>query len=182
MKASRGGFRAAHHVAGRKDRLMNGKIALALLISVGGLAAYRYHSARDDKVVIVDGWWSKDYAKSACTLALPKTAEEQSACALGDPDYGYGAAPFLQGVASSMTTDPNCVGVTVSYFWSPKSTSKETLAREEKPHKALIVDYVPGYDQQNWDLDGAGGRGTPKEIAADVCFAMSGKGARIAPW
>jgi hypothetical protein len=154
----------------------------AVIGAIGFLAGAAWMEFRDapaEKVVIIDGWWAKDYAKSACEGPIGNDAE-RAGCAL-DPDYGYGAVTFLQDVASSMATDPNCAGVTVAYVWSPKSTSKETFALEGKPHKMLIVDYVPGYDRLSWGMNGAAGKGTSKEIGTEVCLVMSGNGARIAP-
>ena len=147
---------------------------------LAGAAWMEYRDAPADRTVIIDGWWAKDHAKAACEGPIGNDAERLG-CAIGLPDYGYGAVPFLQAVGSSMVLDPNCRGVTVAYVWSPQSTSKETFALEDKPHKSLIVDYVPGYDQLGWELNGAVGKGTAKEIAADVCFTMSGNGARVAP-
>jgi hypothetical protein len=152
---------------------------------LAGAAWMETHNAPADKVVIIDGWWSKDYPKSSCgSITAPtnsfSTADERAGCA--NLDVVNPAVPFLQAVASSMALDPNCLGVTVAYVWSPASTSKDTFALEGKPHKMLIVDYVPGYDQDHrlhWGLDGATGQGTAKEIASAVCFTMSGNGARI---
>jgi hypothetical protein len=160
---------------------LRGAAVVGAVAFLAGAAGMAYHDAPADKVVIIDGWWAKDHAKAACSLALPKTAEEQTGCAISDPDYGYGAVTFLQTVASNMALDPNCRDVTVAYVWSPKSTTPETFALEGKPHKMLIVDYVPGYDQLGWEMNGAIGKGTAKEIASSVCFTMSGNGARLAP-
>jgi hypothetical protein len=73
-----------------------GVAVIGAVAFLAGAAWMEFHDAPADKIVIIDGWWSKDYAKSACTLSLPKTAEEQAGCA-ADPDYGYGAVAFLQG-------------------------------------------------------------------------------------
>jgi hypothetical protein len=155
-------------------------VVIGLVGFLAGAAWMEYRDAPADKVVVIDGWWAKDYAKEACRGPIDTDAELAAGVAAGVPDYGFGAVPFLQEVASSMATDPNCAGVTVVYAWGP-GDGKKTLAFEQGPHKMLIVDYVPGYDRPSWGMDGAAGKGTSKEIAAEVCLVVSGNGARIAP-
>jgi hypothetical protein len=156
---------------------LRGAAVIGLVGFLAGAVWMEYHDAPADKVVIIDGWWAKDHAKAACEG--PNTDAQRLACL--NIDVVNPAVPFLQEVASIMALDPNCQGVTVAYVWSPKSTSPETFALEGKPHKMLIVDYVPGYDQLGWEMNGAVGKGTAKEIASSVCFTMSGNGARLAP-
>jgi hypothetical protein len=148
---------------------MTSLLTVAAIGAIGFLAGSAWmeaHNAPADKVVIIDGWWAKDYAKSSGASDV-----------LVNP-----AVPFLQEVGSDMALDHNCAGVRVAYVWSPQSTTKETLALEQGSHKMLIVDYVAGSDRPYRAMDGMSGQGSAKEIAADVCYAMSGNGAHIASY
>ncbi len=78
-----------------------------------------------------------------------------------------------------MALNPNCADLTVAYFSSPSTAGNAATSFPKAPHKTLIVDYVPGLAKQSWYLDGLRGQGDPAEIAADVCFALSERGAKI---
>jgi hypothetical protein len=59
---------------------------------LAGAAWMETHNAPADKVVIIDGWWSKDYPKSSCgSITAPtnsfSTADERAGCAMSHGSF-----------------------------------------------------------------------------------------------
>jgi hypothetical protein len=136
-------------------------------------------AASADQAVIIDGWWSKDYAKESCRLAKALGCENGTACssqvaACSHGDADGEVANFLAEVRLKMAQSQSCDNVTVALFSQPGDASKAVQGLLAGPHKTLIVDYVPGAEKQSWDLNGLQGRGGADEIAEAVCAVASG--------
>jgi hypothetical protein len=153
---------------------LRGAAVVGAVAFLAGAVWMEFRDAPADKYLFIAGQEARDWASGACRSMVGNPTVtghdgEIAACMSRPPEDQANA--FIQGIGQVMALDPNCAGVTLEYLYPP----------EGQKHKTLTLYYVPGHDQQTWDMDAAGGRGTPKEIGADVCLAMSGNGARLAP-
>ena len=154
--------------------------------------------------VVLDGWWSVDYAKTACTqanqwhhdnaslisqigcsavTACPEMMPRVEACR-SDP------APEVLGfeteLATELATDSGCSGVRFATFEGPSKGDRTVSDLMQGPHWSLFLDFEPGARKQSWDMSRSPGLkaftkgvGNPKEIAATVCAVLRERGAEL---
>jgi hypothetical protein len=157
-------------------------------------------SNRTDRIVVLDSWWSLDYAKGGCKQATqwyredhelikqlgcdvvtscPELMPRVNACA-NDP--GPEVFQFFDQLASQLASNTQCEGVQVVKY-DGSATSSAVANTMAKPHTTLIVDYAPGSPKQAWTLSQGGthmaGEGDLKEIAASICTIVTERGARF---
>jgi hypothetical protein len=176
-----------------------GAVILSALIGT----ACSEDSNRTDRILVLDSWWSLDYAKNSCeqatqwyrgsrddikqlgcdaVTACQENMPRVNACA-NDP--GREVHQFFDQVAAQLASNTQCKGIQVVKYDGPNSATSTAMANTmAKPHRALIVDYTPGSPKQAWGLVSKGGtymegEGDPKEIAASICTIVTEGGARF---
>ena len=180
-------------------RQLFGAVVLSALIGT----ACSEDSNRTDRIVVLDSWWSLDYAKNSCeqatqwyrgsrddikqlgcdaVTACQENMPRVNACA-NDP--GRAVHQFFDQVAAQLASNTQCKGIQVVKYDGPNSATSAAMANTmAKPHRALIVDYTPGSPKQAWRLCRKvaltwRAKATRKEIAASICTIVTEGGARF---
>jgi hypothetical protein len=107
-------------------------------------------SSETQPIVILDGWWTPDFAKEACRIADPRFNGSEyvnvvEACKF---DAAEQARDFEMVIASQFAVDPLCKGVAFAKFSGPSDSNPLF----QKAHWTLILDYQPGYRNQHWSV------------------------------
>jgi hypothetical protein len=174
----------------------------AVILSASLATACSEDSNRTDRIVVLDSWWSLDYAKNICqsatlwyredrelikqlgcdaVTACPELMPRVNACANNPTPE---VLQFFDQLATQFASKSQCAGVQITTYDGPSVTSSEASNTMAKPHRTLIVDYVPGAPKQAWGLVAKSetymaGEGDPKEIVADICSIVTERGARF---
>lgn len=173
-----------------------------LQILTTALLAAMTLGCRDDgpRIVIVDGWWARDVAVQACAQTFAWHAEHGSeiealgcdgvhpcpqlmpvflACTAGSARRQ--AKLFEWQVVRALASEPACAGVLVARSGGPGEQSIVLTELRSRPHWMLAVDYFPGLGSHGWTLLSSGGptvaaegEGAVRQIARDVCAAVTG--------
>jgi hypothetical protein len=172
------------------------------LVAAALLSAISIPTFAEERVLVLDAWWTLDYAKSAClqarayqkqnseiitklgcatVTACTEMLPRMNACA-NDPSADV--ALFFRELNAQLASRAECNGIQVASYGGPSSAnSLATQTAMTKPHKTLIVDFVPGMTLQSWSLTEKGtllqGEGDPKKIAVSVCNILNVRGAKI---
>ena len=154
------------------------------------------------RIVIVDGWWARDFAVHACSRTMAWHSEHHAeigeqgcaaveACPRLMPVVLACSAersrpptrPFEGQVVRAMAGEPGCRGLVVARHGGPNEPDLVLTELMRRPHWTLAVDFIPGLERQSWTLlsakgpgVAAGGEGTVGRIAADVCAAANRRG------
>jgi hypothetical protein len=154
------------------------------------------------RIVIVDGWWARDFAVQACAQTLAWQREHG-----GDIDAlgceGVEACPHLmpvllacntesartmarrfeRQVVRALATEPACAGLTVARHGGSREPDVVAGELMRRPHWMLAIDYLPGLASHGWTLVSATGpavtaegEGAVRQIARDACAAVIGGG------
>jgi hypothetical protein len=123
------------------------------------------------RIIIVDGWWARDFAVQACAQTLAWQSEHGSDIeALGCD--GVEACPHLMPVLLACTIDsartmariferqlvralasePACAGLIVARHGGPGEPDVVVSELMRRPHWMLAVDYLPGLASHGWTL------------------------------
>lgn len=173
---------------------------LAMLLSAATLGC------RDDgpRIVILDGWWSRDFAVHACGQALAGQGEHGGPIAQAGCEAAQAcrqstsallacttdgartlAKTFDRQVQRALAGEPDCAGVTMARHDGPREQDVGALDLARRPHWTLAIDYLPGLDRQSWTLlsakapsIAADGEGTAGQIARQVCAVVKGTSGR----
>jgi hypothetical protein len=158
--------------------------------------------------ILLDSWWSADYAKKSCEQAnalldedtmsrirnfgcgavpgCPEAMAHLTACTSGDPKLM--ASQFEDRLMTQFAGSPDCKGVAFARYYGPDA--KEPSAAEQalisRPHWELSVDFFAGARPQSWSLQYLGEEkvfqgesATEAKMASDVCAIVLGQ--RAAP-
>jgi hypothetical protein len=172
----------------------------------GPLAAVDAQAARRNAAVVIDGGWSRDYARKACDQAKAFPDEEtasrirNSGCGAvpGCPEMmarvhactsatGPNAevAQFEDGLMREVAANAACKGAAFARYGGPdaKPSAAEQVVMS-KSHWELSIDYVAGAARQRWSLQYLGedevvqqDSATVAQMAGDVCAILFGQGA-----
>jgi hypothetical protein len=155
--------------------------------------------------IVLDSWWSEDFAKTTCEQALgwhkenravipkvgcatvtacPETMPIVEAC---QPSFPIAdVRDFEDRLITFMATNPTCKGVHIVRYSGPARENNVAASKATSgQHWTLLIDYVPGAKQQSWSLDRdptetfTKGEGNPRSIAASVCAIVPGQGAKL---
>lgn len=144
-------------------------MAFAAAIFAAGAAKSSVAAAGKEPVIVLDSWWSVDYAKNMCSRT--------KACSV---DPGAEALNFEDRLAAQLAANRQCSGVFVAKYRGRNFDHDKTTmdALQKRPHWTLIIDYIAGHQTQAWWLRLEGGRhaegeGGPKEIAGKVCSMVT---------
>jgi hypothetical protein len=160
--------------------------------------------------VVIDSWWSADYAQKSCeqvkTLindetesrirnfgcgAVPECPEAMArvaACASGVAPKAQAHA-FEDRLMTQFTTSPDCKGAAFARDYGPDA--QPPSAAEEivmnKPHWQLSIDFAAGSPTQSWSLQYLGDdkvlqrqSATEAKLASDVCAIVLGRSTKAA--
>jgi hypothetical protein len=150
-------------------------MALATAIIAAGVAKSSVAAQSDEPVVVLDSWWSVDYAKNMCSRTRACSA-----------DPAAEALNFEDRLATQLAANRECSGVFIAKYRGSNFDHDKTImdALQKRPHWILVINYLPGRQTQSWWLRLEGGphtegEGDPKEIAGDVCSTLIERGAKI---
>ncbi len=175
-----------------------------LLWFVPFVAAMFTACGKPKPTVVLDSWWSVDYAKTACAQANQWNRENASlisqvgcsavtACPEMMPRVeacGSDPSPEVLGfeteLATELAANPGCSGVRFVTFEGPGKADKAVSDLMQGPHWSLLLDFEPGARKQSWNmLRSPGlnaftkGAGNPTEIATTVCAVVRERGAEL---
>jgi hypothetical protein len=155
-------------------------------------------------VVVLDGWWTADYAKEVCRsagawykdnvayisqfgceriTACPEMMITVKACA-SDPVQD--ARRFENDLVTQFAANAECSAVQFVNFRNPDENDPAVSNAMKGPYWFLILDYKPGAPKQQWTMQrnpgftSTQGAGNPKEIAKRACFIANEQGAKLA--
>ncbi len=150
--------------AGERMKHLFGVIILSALI---GTAACSEDSNRTDRIVVLDSWWSLDFAKNSCQQATEWYRRESeiinelgcnavTSCQENMPRVNAcvnDPRPEVLQFLSQLASDTQCDGVQVVQYDGPNSATSSAAANTmAKSRRTLIVDYTPGSPKQAWGL------------------------------
>jgi hypothetical protein len=160
------GLRSNHNLA---------TVALATVIVAAGAVKSSAVAQSNEPVIVLDSWWSVDYAKNMCLRT--------NACSV---DPAAEAMNFEDRLATQLAANRHCSGVFIAKYRGRNFDHDKTTmdALQKRPHWTLIIDYIPGQETQSWWLRLEGGphtqgEGDQKEIAGNVCSIVTERGAKI---
>jgi hypothetical protein len=155
----------------------------ALLLSLLALAG----CGRPNEVVVLDGWWSADFARSMCE-SVKQSPEAFStsnfdACVLDPtPDVRR----FEIDLATQFAANSECSSIEFVSFTDPRQANRKASEAVGKQHWSLSLNYLPGATKQPWSMIHAPemstftqGEGDPEAIAKKVCSIVKGRGAKL---
>jgi hypothetical protein len=159
----------------------------------------------EEPTVLVDGWWSGDWAEGGCDQAkiwmegarklineigceaaniCPKMMPRYTACMTAHDPKDL-AHSFEDEVMTQFAINPNCKGAQITRYVGPVQALEKMEVLGSKRWK-LTINYEVGETTQRWFLlnysdfksyqaDG----GTPDKIAADMCAIVMGHGGMV---
>jgi hypothetical protein len=137
--------------------------ALGLLLAGGA-------STRAETIVVIDNWWSTDFA----------CLDHAASCEQEVLNYVYE-------LTAQMAASPQCAGVSVVTGEGPRKLLPSQALNDAvgKPHWTLMIDFISGKHEQGWtmvhsvNVSLAQGEAAPKELAKTVCAIVTGQGEKI---
>jgi hypothetical protein len=189
----------------------------ALMLSCIGLTnclivPFANHGARADQRspnVVIDSWWSADYAQKSCeqaktfindetesrirnfgcgaVAACPEAMARLVACTSG-ADPKAQAHTFEDRLMTQFAIDPSCKGAAFARDYGPdgKSPSAAEQALMNRPHWQLSIDFAAGSPTQSWSLQYLGEEkvlqgesATDAKLASDVCAIVLKQGSTL---
>ncbi len=125
--------------------------------------------------VVLDSWWDVDYAKQSCNGQNPCQSDPIQA-----------VHEFETELTTQFAAQAACANVQFIRFNGPNEASKTAIDTTQKPYWSLSLNFIPGIAKQKWHMvkssDRAAilqGKGTPTEIAKEVCVIVNGQGAKV---
>jgi hypothetical protein len=131
-------------------------------------------AAQRNAAILLDSWWSGDYAKKSCEQAesfmddetmsrvrnfgcgavagCPEAMAHLTACTSGDPKLL--ASQFEDRLMTQFAISPDCKGAAFARYHGPdgKEPSAAEQALMSRPHWEFSVDFFPGSATQSWSL------------------------------
>jgi hypothetical protein len=107
-------------------------------------------AAKAEQVLVIDSWWSGDYAYNGCG-GYPKFLPQNPACAL-EPNPRLAAFRFEDQIMTQLAINPNCRGITYTRYHPDRLTDAAARAMRD-PHWTLMIDYTVGAPTQSWTLN-----------------------------
>lgn len=126
--------------------------------------------------IVLDRWWTIDYAKLACAQLAPK--QDYESC-LGE------VRTFESELVTQLAATAACNSVRV-FVYGGEGNSTAYEAIKAGGYWNLSFNFVPGERNQKWVMLGPNrvllrkGQGDPTQIAKAVCVIVTRQGATIA--
>lgn len=144
----------------------NAFLAILLMVVACDKAAQR--------TVVIDNWWTIDYAKSACRM-------DKSICP--DPNDPGGVLAYIDALKAQFAASPTCQGVAVFDYRGPNAERPSGMPTDDN-REQLIIDYHPGHSAQPFTIMGKpsnniAGEGKIEQIVARTCAAARGLGGTV---
>ncbi len=166
---------------------------MRLLLRTGGDAMTRTFAAvpsllllvmpahAEAPLIVIDRWWGVDYAKQFCLPAYKPAGESEATCAQ-EKTESYNK--FELELKTQFAASAECAGITVSSFGYPQSTPLDL----HRPFWSFSINYFGDDAAQLWQMLPPEGshlpmmqaKGTPSQIAKQVCTIIKGKGGAVA--
>jgi hypothetical protein len=151
------------------------RILLYAACSSLALTGCNRFSAPDQPTVIIDGWWDVDYAKAECR-------DSGDVC---EATNAQAARDFDTELFTQFASLPDCHGVNVLHFKSPKDTSPAMgAATDNKKSWMISVSLQLDNTEQPWSMTTREmssplyqGTDNAPAIAKRVCAIVKGAGA-----
>lgn len=148
------------------------KALIVVLLLTVFLEACRREPVIDDPIIVLDDWWSYDYAKNACQLGHLICQDD----ARGD------VTAFENKFITEFGVNPDCKGLKAVRFGGPMAKSDNKAIVSER-HWSLSFNIMPDERiKQNWQLIDrnnkryAESETTPEIAAQKVCAFIKNKG------
>lgn len=125
-------------------------------------------------VVVIDDWWTIDYAKNAC-------ASDPSHCT--DTNDPGGVLDYIDRLKAQFAASSTCKGVSVFDYRGPNVEPPSGMPTDDN-REQLIIDYQPGQATQSFAIMGKpsnkiAGEGSIEQIVTRTCSAARGLGANV---
>jgi hypothetical protein len=177
---------------------------IGVLCCASAASAIVARAAPRNAAVVLDSWWSGDYATKACEQAkapmdedtmsrirnfgcgavagCPEAMAHVSACMSGDPKLL--ASQFGDRLMTQFASSPACKGAAFARYYGPdgKEPSAAEQALMRRPHWELSVDFFPGSAAQSWSLQYLGEEkvfqgesASEARMARDICAIVLGQ-------
>lgn len=164
---------------------------IAALLTAGLSAVTGCKQHRALHAVVVDEWWSSDYAANAgwskCRMegGTPEYCNSQQ---LKD-ESRQEEAQFTDEFSTAFQTDTTCSGVTLAVFKDPYDDSKSRkIVNGSDSYWFFQVNFEPGEKKQSWAMNlnhtgkvtnHSSGEGDVRSIANAVCLIAKGAGGSV---
>src|SRR5260221_14306331 len=108
-------------------------MALATAIAAAGVAKSPVVAQSNEPVIVLDSWWSVDYAKNMCSRT--------NACS---EDPAAEAMNFEDRLAAQLAAHRQCSGVFIAKYRGGNFDHDKTImdALQKRPRWTLIIDYI----------------------------------------
>lgn len=134
------------------------------------------------KHVVIDDWWSVDYAADYANGACP-TELSKAVCITNSK---ASVRDFEAEIVSAFATDSHCHGIAVATYEGPTQKNPPPI-KDTESYWTLMVDFTdPAQSKQRWSLIGKNpsalqGLDEPRSIARRICIALNKEGAEVDP-
>ncbi len=137
--------------------------------------------AQAQTIIVLDSWWSVDYARQSCDYVGPPDFWKKQPDTACKTSAAAEERDFETRLITQFAVSPNCSSVALSAYGGPAASSSADEA-VKKADWVLFLDYTLGAEEQNWTMQRSFGRkpakgepqffkaaGSPQKIARDVC-------------
>ena len=164
---------------------LTGVLSFGLSIGVEGCKQHKLPRA-----VVVDEWWSNDYAVEAGWSACKRDGLSDQYCNSKPvtDDYRQEEGQFTEAFSTAFQADTTCSGITLAVYRGPdgeNSQASKIMFREEG-YWSFQVNFDPGAKTQRWQMSlapkqthSSSGEGTASSIARTVCLIVKGAGGSV---
>jgi hypothetical protein len=171
---------------------MKGILIIAALLTTGLSFLTGCKQRKEIRAVVIDEWWSSDYAVSAgwskCQMAggAPKYCDSEEVTEGSRQEE----AQFTNEFSTAFQTDTACSGVTLAVF---KNSNDDSPGREimngGDSYWSFLVNFVPGEKKQSWAMNLrktgkftnlSSGEGNVRSMVHSVCLIVNGAGGSVA--
>ena len=131
--------------------------------------------------VIVDGLWSRGYAKAVCEAEIggaPNTEFNFQKHRCGGLNPVAAALAFEDKLMNDLRVRSRCATMTIARYNGPTDTSLELYRLMAAPHWSLALSFKPAALLQAWSLSNGKGNNSrgesenPERMASDICSAI----------
>ena len=149
-----------------------------------GLLAITAPADADAPVIVIDRWWGVDYAKVDCRIPAFKPPGQSEATCEQERTQSYNV--FEMELKTQFAALPECSGITVLSFGYPQDSTPPDITKLSYWSFSLNYQIQRG-PEQLWQMLSPRGthlpvmqaKGTPPQIAKQVCTIINGKGGTV---
>jgi hypothetical protein len=147
---------------------------------------------RNPRTVVVDEWWSNDYAVEAGWNQCRNFGNlTDGYCNSEQVKNGYRQeeAQFTEAFSTAFQADTACSGIALAVFRDPSDGRSQAakIMAESNSYWSFQVNFQPGAKVQSWAMDlapkhthSSSGEGNASSIARTICSIVKGMGGSVA--